>query len=104
MLPVLYVREREGYVTMQNITDLQKTLQPVFERHHTEKVYLTSTHKNNMNFYVVGCTRAGLPALREEIVSALQCSGGVTLNHVEAEMMIDGSIRDGGVLIYDTDR
>ncbi len=87
---------------MQNITDIQKTLQPVFKRHYTEKVYLTNANKNSMNFYVVGCTRAALPALREEIVSALQCSDGVTLNHVEAEMMIDGSVRDDGFLIYDT--
>ena len=86
---------------MQNITDLQKVLRPVFERHYTKKVYLTNTQKNNMNFYVVGCTRAILPVLRNEITSALQCSGGVSLNHVEAEMMIDSSIRDGGILIYD---
>ena len=86
---------------MQNITDIQKALRPVFERHYTKKVYLTNTHKNNMNFYVVGCTRAILPVLRNEITSMLQCSGGVSLNHVEAEMMIDSSIRDGGILIYD---
>lgn len=87
---------------MPNITDLQKALRPVFERHYTEKVYLTNAHKNNMNFYVVGCTRTILPVLRNEITSALQGSDGVTLNHVEAEMMIDSSIRDSGILIYDT--
>ena len=89
---------------MQNITDMQKALQPVFKRHYTEKVYLTNANKSSMNFYVVGCTRAALPLLREEIVSALQCPDGVTLSHVEAEMMIDGSIRDDGILVFDANR
>ena len=59
---------------MQNITDLQKTLQPVFERHYTEKVYLTNAHNNSMNFYVVGCTRVGLTALKNDISSVEQDS------------------------------
>ena len=86
---------------MQNITDLQKTLQPVFERHYTEKVYLTNAHNNSMNFYVVGCTRVGLNALKNDISSVLQCSDSITLNHIEAEMMIERNIRNNGILLYD---
>ena len=86
---------------MQNITDLQKTLQPVFERHYTEKVYLTNAHNNSMNFYVVGCTRVGLTALKNDISSVLCCPDGISLYHVEADMMIDSIIRNDGILIYD---
>ena len=87
---------------MRSITDLQKALRPVFERHYTEKVYLTNLHNNNMNFYIVGCTRAVLPALKNEIASALHGVDGIILNHVEAEMMIDGRIREKGILLYDS--
>ena len=86
---------------MQSITDLQKVLQPVFERYYTKKVYMTSADNNNLNFYVVGCTRAGLVSLQKEITSVLHCPEAVALNHVEAEMMIDSTIRNDGVLIYD---
>ena len=86
---------------MQNITDLQKTLQPVFERHYTEKVYLTNAHNNSLNFYVVGCTRVGLTALKNDISSILCCRGNISVNHVEADMMIDSIIRNDGILIYD---
>ena len=87
---------------MQSITDLQKVLRPVFERHYAEKVYLTNPHNHNMNFYVVGCTRAVLPVLQNEISWALHGADSVTLNHVEAEMLIDGRIRDNGILLYDS--
>ena len=102
MLPVFYAREREGLEPMQSITDLQKVLRPVFERHYTEKVYLTNLHNNNMNFYVVGCTRALLPVLQNEISGTLHGADSVTLNHVESEMLIDGGIRENGILLYDS--
>lgn len=87
---------------MQNITSLRSALRPVFDRHYTEKVYAANTNDGkNLNLYIVGCTRATVPVIKNEIASALHHTDGVTLNHVEAEIMIDSSIRGNGILLYD---
>lgn len=86
---------------MQSIENLRKTLNPIFMRHNAEEVFVADLNNDAvLNLYVVGCPRAKLPQIQKEIRVALRQPAGVAIMHVEAEMMIDSQIREGGELLY----
>lgn len=87
---------------MQSIEKLQRTLQPIFKRHNAEKVFITGSDNDAvLNLYIVGCPRAKLPVIQEEISTALHQHMGIVMSHVESEMMIDSRIRKTGELLYE---
>ena len=87
---------------MQNFKKLQSALNPIFMRHNAEKVFITGIGNDHvLNLYVVGCPRAKLPQIQEEIYSALYQPTGITMAYIEAEMMIDSQIRMSGELLYE---
>ena len=87
---------------MQSIENLQRTLQPIFKRHHAEKVFITGSDNDTvLNLYIVGCPRAKLPLIQEEICSALHQNTGIIMSHLESEMLIDSQIRKNGELLYE---
>lgn len=86
---------------MQIIEQLKTTLQPIFVRHNAEKVFVTdSANDAVLNLYVVGCPRAKMSLIQEEISSALHSQTNVVMNHLESEMLMDYRIRSEGKLLY----
>ena len=82
--------------------NLQSKLSPIFTRFHAEKVIISKfDNASVLNMYIVGCPRAHMDQMQNEIVSALDSSVGVNMTHIEAEMMIDSVIRRNGYLLFE---
>lgn len=87
---------------MQSIETMHSALTPVFERYNVEKVFVTGLDNDAaLNLYIVGCPRARLPQMQEEISSALLRLTGIVLTYIEAEMMIDSQLFQNGSLLYE---
>ena len=82
--------------------NLENKLNPIFTRFHAEKVIISGYGDEAvLNMYIVGCPRAHMDQIRNEITSALDSAVGVNMTHIEAEMMIDGVIRRNGYLLFE---
>lgn len=82
--------------------NLQNKLNPIFTRFHAEKVIVSKAENEEiLNMYIVGCPRAHMEQIRSEVKSVLDNTVGITMTHIEAEMMIDNVIRSNGDLLFD---
>lgn len=70
-----------------------------FASFHAEKVIVSkSENEEILNMYIVGCPRVPMDQIRSEVKSVLDNAVGITMTHIESEMMIDNVIRSNGNL------
>lgn len=71
-------------------------------RFHAEKVIVSkSENEEILNMYIVGCLGVHMDQIGSEVKSVLDNAVGITMAHMEAEMMIDNVIRSNGDLLFD---